>query len=162
MRAVRPALSSVDPRLLVSDISTMRARMGETVAEQRYRMRLMLSFSVLALVFAIAGVYGVLNRSVARRRRELGIRAALGAVRRDVVMMLLRHSLVLGAIGVSIGLVAGYFGTSVLESTLYDTQRNDPVTVLVIGVLVLGLSLVAAWQPANRAAKVDPMEVLRE
>jgi predicted permease len=162
MRAVRPTLASFDPRLLVGDIAMMRTRMGETVAEQRYRMRLMLSFSVLALVFAIAGVYGVLNRSVARRRRELGIRAALGAMGRDVVMMLLRHSLVLGAIGVSIGLVAGYFGTSVLESTLYDTQRNDPLTVLVIGAVVLGLSLVAAWQPANRAAKVDPMEVLRE
>src|SRR4029078_7517450 len=131
----------------------MRTRMGETGAEQRYRMRLMLSFSVLALVFAIAGVYGVLTRPVARRRRELGIRAALGAMRRDVVIMLLRHSLILGAIGVSIGLVSGYFGTSVLTSPLYATQRNDPLTVLVIGAVVLALSLVAAWQPANRAAK---------
>jgi putative ABC transport system permease protein len=124
-------------------------------------MRLMLAISGLAIVFAITGVYGVLSRSVARRRRELGIRSALGAMKRDVMVLLLKQGLVLGAIGVSAGLIVGYFGTRVLETMLYETSRNDPLTLAAITVLVLGLTLIAAWYPARRAARVDPMEVLR-
>jgi putative ABC transport system permease protein len=106
-------------------------------------------------------VYGVLSRSVARRRRELGIRVALGAVRRDVIVMMLRHGLALGVVGASLGLVLGYFGTRVLESMLYDTQRSDPITLAAITALVLGLTLAASLPPAHRAAAVEPMEVLR-
>ena len=161
LRAITPALHSVDPTVAVTQVATMRARMGETVVEQRYRMRLMIAFSVLAVVFAVAGVYGVLSRSVARRKKELGIRTALGAVRRDVIVMLLEQGLRLGAAGLVVGLVIGYFGTKVLESMLYDTQRTDPLTIVAIATLVLGLAVVAAWRPARRAADVAPMEVLR-
>jgi len=159
--SVRPTLWAIDANLPITQIATMRERMGNTVAEQRYRMRLMLAISGLAIVFAITGVYGVLSRSVARRRRELGIRSALGALRRDVMLLLLRQGLLLGVIGVAAGLVGGYFGTRVLESMLYETSRNDPVTLAAITALVLGLTLIAAWYPARRAARVDPMEVLR-
>ena len=159
--AIRPALWAVDPTLPVTQIMDMRRRMGESVVEQQYRMRLMLAFSALATLFAVAGVYGVLSRSVARRRRELGIRVALGAVRRDVIVMMLRHGLALGFVGVSLGLGLGYFGTRVLESMLYDTQRSDPITLAAIAAVVLGLTLAAALPPAHRAAAVEPMEVLR-
>ena len=159
--AIRPALWAVDPALPITQIMDMRRRMGQSVVEQQYRMRLMLAFSALATLFAIAGVYGVLSRSVARRRRELGIRVALGAVRRDVIVMMLRHGLALGFVGVSLGLALGYLGTRVLESMLYDTQRSDPITLAAITAVVLGLTLVAALPPAHRAAAVEPMEVLR-
>ncbi|HEY9226162.1 MAG TPA: ABC transporter permease, partial [Gemmatimonadaceae bacterium] len=159
--AIRPALWSIDPALPVTQIMSMRQRMGESIHEQQYRMRLMLAFSALATLFAVAGVYGVLSRSVARRRRELGIRAALGAVRRDVIVLLLRQGVSLAALGLSIGLLVGYFGTRVLESMLYETQRNDPLTLMAIATIVLGLTLVAAWAPAHRAAAIEPMEVLR-
>lgn len=159
--SVRPTLWAVDEKLPITQIATMRERMGNTVLEQRYRMRLMLAISGLAIVFAITGVYGVLSRSVARRRRELGIRSALGALARDVMLLLLRQGLALGVLGVGAGLVAGYFATRVLESMLFETSRNDPFTLGAIAALVLGLTLIAAWYPARRAAKVDPMEVLR-
>jgi putative ABC transport system permease protein len=161
MKSIRPTLWSIDGTLPITQIATMRERMGDSVVEQRYRMRLMLAISGLAIVFAITGVYGVLSRSVARRRRELGIRSALGAMKRDVMLLLLKQGLLLGVVGVGIGLVAGYFGTRVLESMLYETSRNDPLTLVAITVLVLGLTVIAAWYPARRAARVDPMEVLR-
>jgi predicted permease len=160
-KSIRPTLWAIDANLPITQIATMRERMGETVAEQRYRMRLMVAISMLAVTFAITGVYGVLSRSVARRRRELGIRSALGAMKADVMLLLLKQGLVLGVIGVGAGLVAGYFGTRVLESMLYETSRNDPVTLAAITALVLGLTVIAAWYPARRAARVDPMEVLR-
>jgi predicted permease len=159
--SIRPALWAVDDKLPITQIATMRERMGNSVVEQRYRMRLMLAISGLAIIFAITGVYGVLSRSVARRRRELGIRSALGALSRDVMLLLLKQGLTLGVLGVGAGLVAGYFGTRVLESMLYDTSRNDPFTLAAIATLVLALTLIAAWYPARRAARVDPMEVLR-
>jgi predicted permease len=160
-QSIRPTLWSIDANLPITQIATMRERMGNSVVEQRYRMRLMLAISGLAIVFAITGVYGVLSRSVARRRRELGIRSALGALRRDVMLLLLKQGLVLGVIGVGAGLVVGYFGARVLESMLYETSRNDPITLAAITTLVLGLTVIAAWYPARRAARVDPMEVLR-
>jgi predicted permease len=158
---VRERLWRIDPTLAITQIMPMRERMRESVADQRYRMRLMLAFSALAAIFAIAGVYGVMSRAATRRRRELGIRSALGALYGQLVQLMLLQGATLAALGVSIGLTAAYFATRVLESMLYETARADPLVMLAIAGLLSVLALLATWQPARRAARVQPMEVLR-
>jgi ABC-type antimicrobial peptide transport system permease subunit len=158
---VRERLWSIDPTLAITEIAPMRDRMHESVADQRYRMRLMLAFSALAAVFAVTGVYGVMSRTATRRRRELGIRSALGALYGQLLHMMLKQGVTLAALGVSIGLLAAYFATRVLESMLYETSRADPLVIAVIVGLVGGLALIATLQPARKAARVQPMEVLR-
>lgn len=159
--AVRRRIWSVDPAAPITEVTTMRERMRNSITEQRYRTRLMLAFAALASVFAVTSFYGVLNRAVVRRRRELGIRSALGALRRDLMRLVVTHALRVAAAGLSIGLLAGYFATVTLESMLYETRRNDPLTLGAIALAMLGLTLLAAGQPAWRAARVEPMVVLR-
>jgi putative ABC transport system permease protein len=158
---IREKLWSVDPGLPITSIASMRDLMGESVSAQRYRMRLMLAFSILATLFAIIGVYGVLSRAAARREREMGIRAAVGALYRDLALLMLKQGVVLVVAGLSAGLAGAWFATRALESMLFETRRTDPLTIGGIIVLMVAIGLAAGWLPARRAARVDPMRVLR-
>ncbi len=129
---------------------------GQTLAA-----RLLGIFGLAALLIAVAGIYGLLAYSVSQRTRELGVRMALGAQRSDIVWLILRHALVLFAVGTGIGLAVAWIARGVMRSYLYGAAGYDAATILLV-VLTLGLCGVAAsYLPARRAASVDPIEALR-
>jgi putative ABC transport system permease protein len=121
----------------------------------------MSSFGAIALLLAGIGVFGLINYSVAQRRRELGVRAALGASRRELYGLVLREALLLASVGVAAGLATAFPAARLLQSQLYGVTPSDPVTYAAIVLLLALVSVVAALVPASRAARVDPMVALR-
>ena len=115
----------------------------------------------MALVLSCIGLYGLMAYNVARRTGEIGIRKALGARPWDVARPILREALKLAAIGVAIGLPVALAMVGLMRAALYGIEPHDPVTVIVTIVIMVAVAILAAWIPARRAAKVDPMEALR-
>ncbi|MGH9694920.1 MAG: FtsX-like permease family protein, partial [Bryobacteraceae bacterium] len=116
---------------------------------------------VVGSVLTLVGIYGVLSLSVASRRREIAIRAAIGAARRDIRKLVFAEGFRLIAGGVISGIAAALLWSRVLRSFLFEVQPNDPATLIGMGLLFTGVALVACWAPTQRAAKVDPLEALR-
>jgi putative ABC transport system permease protein len=159
--AVRGEVRSLDAELPVTSM-TMDQVVADSLARQRFSIQLMAVFAALAAVLAAIGIYGVLAYLVDQRRREFGIRAALGAGPGDVVALVLRQ----GSIPVVAGLAAGIAGaaamTRLLKSLLFEVSATDP---LIFGAVLLGLiavSFAAMWIPAQRATRVDPLDALRQ
>jgi cell division protein FtsX len=159
--AVRAAVWEVDPDLPITIAAPMSELMAHSLADARYRTRLIVVFAALAATFAILGIYGVSNRAVAARTREIGIRVALGAERRRVMSMVMGQGLRLAAAGAAIGIVLSLALTRVLQSFLYNVEATDPWTLVAIGVLITLLSQLACLAPSLRAARSDPMVALR-
>ena len=158
---VRNEIKAVDRNHTVSDVQTLRGRMYEATARDRFATQVLTAFAVTALLLAAIGIYGVLSLAVAQRRRELGIRMALGAERRGVLTMILGQAMGIAAVGGAIGGVAALMAGRALGSMLYGVTAADPVTY-VVAALVLGLAvLAAAIVPAARATQVHPMVALR-
>jgi putative ABC transport system permease protein len=159
--AVRQTIRDVDPELPISRMYTMREVLETSVSQRRFQMLLTSTFAVCALLLAALGVYGVISHAVTRRTREIGIRMAFGAQPANVYSMVLQQ----GARPVALGLIAGMAGayglTRFLRSLLYEVSSNDPLTVCVVVVLMAVVALVACYLPARRAARLDPMQVLR-
>jgi putative ABC transport system permease protein len=160
-RAVQAAIHRVDPQQAVSGIETMEEVASDSMAQPRLQVTLLLVFGAIAALLAIAGVYGVLAYSVEQRRREIGIRVALGALPGDVSGRILRESLVLGMAGVAAGLAGALAVTRLLRSLLFEVKPNDPLTLLCAAAVLLVVVIAAALIPARRAARVDPMVALR-
>jgi putative ABC transport system permease protein len=158
---MRAVVRDVDKDQPVQTVATMTALIAATTAEQQFQTRLLGAFSMLALLLAAVGIYGVLAYSVAQRTHEIGIRMALGAHARDVLRMVLRRTLVLAGLGVAVGAVVALGVTRVLAKFLFEVKPSDPATFLAVAVLLSGVALGAGWIPARRATKVDPMEALR-
>jgi predicted permease len=158
---IREAIRRLDPALAIADISTMRSRVDTALAPQRLSTTLLAVFAGAALLMASVGLYGVLSYSVAQRTREIGVRMALGAKRRDVVALVAGQGLLLTAIGLGIGLAAAFGVTRVMRSLLHNTQPHDPVTFLTVPLVIAGVALAASYLPARRASRVDPIKALR-
>ena len=158
---LRAELREVDPNLVLYRVRTMEDVVGAGISPQRFSMALMGAFAAVALLLAAVGIYGVLAYTVAQRTHEIGIRMALGADRSAVRGLVLRHGLVLTAVGILIGIAGSLALTRWLSSLLFGVEPNDP---LVFGAVAIGLALVAAlagWLPARRATSVDPLLALR-
>jgi ABC-type antimicrobial peptide transport system permease subunit len=139
----------------------MRERMGESVGQQRFRTILLGSFAGFALLLACFGVYAVISYSVAQRQREIGIRMALGAARRDILGLVLRQCMFLCALGMVVGLIAAAALARTLRSMLFGVSPGDPASFVITVALLGGVALAAGYIPARRATRVDPLEALR-
>jgi putative ABC transport system permease protein len=161
VRAVKKAIWSVNPEQRFDEVVTLEAFMDRLTAKRRFVMALLTLFGALGLVIAAAGVYAMLAHRVVERRREIGVRLALGATPRGVVRMVLRQALVLLGLGLAIGLGAAWqFGAGV-KAFLFGTEPADPI-VFAITLVGLGLAgVLAAVGPARRASRVDPIVTLR-
>jgi ABC-type antimicrobial peptide transport system permease subunit len=129
--------------------------------EKRFVALLLALFAALALALASVGIYGVVSYSVSQRTREIGIRMAFGAEVRDVLGMVLREGLRLVIAGVAVGLLGAWALSRYLTSILYDVRATDPLTYILVALLMTAVALVACLVPARRATKVDPMVALR-
>jgi len=159
--AVRNAVRAVDRNHTVSDVQTLRHRMYEATARDRFATQVLSAFAVTALVLAAIGIYGVLSLAVAQRRRELGIRMALGAERGGVLAMILGQAMSIAAAGGCIGAAGALFAGRALGSMLYGVSPADPVTYLACGLVLAAAVFAAAIVPAARATQVHPMIALR-
>ncbi|HVT41242.1 MAG TPA: ADOP family duplicated permease [Gemmatimonadaceae bacterium] len=159
--AIRRAVWSVDKDQPIVRIATMEELVGATGAARRFTLVLFEAFAAVALVLAAAGIYGVLAGVVTERLREIGVRSALGATRRDILLMVVRKGLSLTAIGVGVGLAAALAGSQALAGMLFGVSRADPLTYAGVTAVLLAVALVACWIPARRATRVDPVVTLR-
>jgi len=158
---IRQAVRSIDKNLPVTDIESMKDVLGQSISQERFRTFLLGSFSAMALVLAAVGIFGVISYSASQRTREIGIRIALGAGRRDVLRLILGQGTKLALFGLGIGLVAAFLVTRLMSSLLYCVSAADPVTFASVTIILLAVVLTACYIPARRAAKVDPMVALR-
>jgi predicted permease len=158
---VRRAAQAIDPNLPLAGISTQAAQIEESQGNEKSLTSLLSIFSMLAVVLASIGLYGVISYSVERRTREIGIRAALGAGRPDVLRMVLGQGMRLTLVGIGVGLAGAAAASRVLSSKLYGVTPTDPVTFAGVTLLLAGVALAACYIPARRAMRVDPMVALR-
>jgi predicted permease len=158
---LRAAVRKVDATLPVTRLTTMSAQIGQSLFVERMVAALSAAFGLLAALLAAVGLYGVTSSAVTARTREIGLRMALGADRRGVLLLVLREVALLTGIGVAIGLPAGYGLGRLVESQLFGLTARDPLTFTGATAALLATALVAGLLPAARAARVDPMTALR-
>jgi ABC-type lipoprotein release transport system permease subunit len=160
-RAVQTVVVGIDRNVPVAEIRTQEEQIRETLAIERMFADVVGSFGVIAVLLAAVGLYGVMAYAVTRRTKEIGIRLALGAGRGHVQWLVLRESLWLVAAGLAAGIPAAVALTKLVRGSLYGIGPNDPVSFVAAAVLMVVVAGVAAWNPARRAARVDPMRALR-
>ncbi|MGD2120469.1 MAG: ABC transporter permease [Gemmatimonadota bacterium] len=158
---LRRALGEIDPDISLSDMQTMETRISGTLAQPRFRTRLVGAFALAGLLLAAFGLYGILAFLVARRRHEIGIRMAVGARTGDVVCLVLKRGLALVGVGAAIGILGGGIASVFLRSLLFGVSPADPLTFLGSTLVLLIVASGASLLPAFRAARVDPLESFR-
>src|SRR5262245_5133108 len=159
--AVRQEIRALDPKLPVYNVMTLEQYRRDHLFDKRFQATLIGGFGLLALVLASLGLYGALSYSVAQRTQEIGVRMALGARAGDVLWLVVGQGIRLTAIGGALGLAGAFVAARVLKSLLYGVTATDPLTFIVIPLLLTLVALLACWIPARRATKVDPMIALR-
>jgi ABC-type antimicrobial peptide transport system permease subunit len=159
--AARAAVWAINPQQPVTEMQPMRERMLDTAWQQRASAFLLAVFAALALALATVGIYGVTAYTVGQRRREFGVRRALGAQQRDLAMVVLREVGRTAAIGLATGLGLALLATRAVRPLLYGVAPFDAVTFAAVGLLLFGVALVASLGPAGRAARTDPVITLR-
>jgi len=160
--AIRAAIWQVDRDQAVAAVRTMDEQLSHSLTLRRFSVTLLAAFGVLAVTLAAVGLYGVLAFIVAQRRREIGVRMALGASPRHVITDVLGQGLRLAAVGVAVGLVLALAATRLLASTLYATSATDVATFASVSLLLIVIAAAASLVPALRASRVDPLIALRE
>ena len=159
--SVQRILSNMDKNIPVTQVRTMDDLMSKQLSQPRFAMALLSTFAGLALVLTIVGLYGVMAYSVSRRTREIGVRMALGAQRASMLRMVLRDAAVLLVSGIAVGTICALASSSVLQTMLYGTGARDSKIIGSVCLAIALVGLVAAYLPARRAAKVDPLVALR-
>lgn len=158
---VRKAVFAIDGNLPLSRIKTQEQQVEQSLAADRLFASLSGAFAFLAVLLSCIGLYGLMAYTVARRTSEFGIRMALGATRRDIAWPVLHDALLLAGIGIGIGLTLSFAVTRFVKNQLYGVQPNDPLTLTLVCIVLLGITLLATWLPVRRATRVNPIEALR-
>ncbi len=158
---LRAQLKAINPHLPLYNIKTLSTEIDESLVQERLVTWLTLAFGVLATLLTALGLYGVLTFSVARRTREIGIRVALGAQRRDVFRLIMIRGLILVGVGVAIGLGASFAFSRLISALLFGVTPNNVMTLVGVSAGLIFVALLACFIPARRATKVDPMVALR-
>src|SRR5262245_17645934 len=159
--AIQDKVRAIDPNESVFAVIKMDERLSNSVAERRFQTLLLSFFSVIALVIAMVGIYGVISYAVSRRTHEIGVGMALGAQAGDVLRMVIWRGMILTLAGVTLGVAAALALTRVIRNLLYEVSPTDPATFASIALLFVGVALIASYIPARRATKVDPLQALR-
>lgn len=159
---VRRAVHDADPTLAIASMQTMAVVRAASLARQRFFMTMLILFSVVGMALAVVGVYGVMAQLARGRRREVGIRVALGATAAQVRWMIVRNGLRLVAVGLAVGIVGALLTARTMQVFLFNVSPGDPPTFIAVPLLLLAVSAVAAWIPAVRAGRADPASTLRE
>jgi putative ABC transport system permease protein len=160
-RSLRSQMKSLDPTLPLANFRTMESLMARAVSRPRFSTFLLILFASTALVLTAVGLYGVVAYATAQRRREIGIRVALGASKRNVLMLIIAQGVMPALIGLVIGLAGALALTRLLTNQLYEVKATDPLTFLGVTTLLLLVVVAACWIPASRAARINPVEALR-
>jgi predicted permease len=159
--SVQRIVTEMDKDIPVTQVRTMNELMFSELSQPRFATILLSTFAVLALVLTIVGLYGVMTYSVTRRTREIGVRMALGAQRGSVLKMVLREASILLAAGIALGILVALVSAPILQSLLYGTGSRNPFVMAQVCIAVALVGLLAAYIPAIRATRVDPMVALR-
>jgi putative ABC transport system permease protein len=159
--AVRATLRELDPGMAADEFQPLTRIVDRAVSPKRLITLLLGLFSLLALLLAAVGVYGVTAYSVSRRTREIGIRLALGSSRATVLRLIIGEEMKVVLLGCAIGILASLALTRLIQTLLFAVSPTDPPTFAVTGLMLMAVALLACWLPARRAARVDPMVALR-
>jgi predicted permease len=159
---LRQAVQDIDPRLYLDGSLTMESRLAAGLARPRLYAILFASVSVLALLIAGVGVFGVLSHNVVSRRREIGVRTALGATPGRIIRLTVAQGVTMAGLGLVLGLGAAAWVSRYLESLLWGVSAHDPISYVGVAVGLLAMTAVACWVPARRAARVDPLTAMRK
>ncbi len=159
--AARKHVRALDSSMAIDKVQSLEAVVAASAAATRFRTLLVALFGSIAVVLSAIGVYGLLSLSVALRRREIGVRTALGAAPRNISRLILREGMWLTSIGIAIGLAIALVAARPLETLLYETRATDPWTYAAIAALLFAIALVACYVPARRAGKMDPVAAMR-
>ena len=159
--AIRALVAGVDTSQPISDVKTVEMVLTESIAPRRFTLFLLATFAATALVLALIGVYGVMAYSVALRTREIGVRMALGAARRDVMRMVVRQGMAIAIVGLAFGIATAFAVTRVMARLLYEVAPTDPATFAIVAGILGATAVAACCGPALKAARVDPQQALR-
>jgi ABC-type antimicrobial peptide transport system permease subunit len=158
---VRSAVESLDHDLPMIDVRTMTEQIGTTLSDERTLAQLTGGFGALALVLSAIGIYGIMAYTVSRRTSEIGLRMALGAPANLVLRRILREALSMTMIGILIGVAIALWLSRFIAAMLYGLKAADPITLVGAGLILTCISLLAAFAPARRASRIDPIRALR-
>jgi predicted permease len=158
---VRRAIKEVNPNVPIDEVVSLSDYIGRSLTQQKLVARLASFFSLLALLLACVGLYGVMSYAVAQRTGEIGVRMALGASPGNALWLMLREALALVLIGGTVGLLVALYVTRFADRLLFGLEPTDPLTLAVASLLLLAVATLAGYLPARRAARVDPMVALR-
>ena len=159
--AAREVIRNIDPEQPIGEVNTMEGLLATSVARSRFNTVLLGVFSLVALVMAAVGIYGVMSYSVQQRTHEIGLRMALGAQQGDVLRLVIKQGIFLGLIGVGTGLLVSFGLTRLIVSLLFEVPATDPRTFAAVATGLFLITLIACYIPARRATKVDPLVALR-
>jgi len=158
---IRAEIRRAAPDLPIEITVTMDEAVAASVAQPRFRTLLLALFAIAATLIAACGLYGLMAYAVTQRRREIGVRMALGATRRDVLRLVLTRALRIVVVGVIVGLAGAAGVTRVLQRFLFGVTPTDPIAFTIVTLLLMAVGLIAAWLPARRATRIDPSAALR-
>lgn len=160
-REVQQAVTSVNPNLALTEVKTLESVYERSFGRTSFALVLLAIAGSMALLLAVVGIYGVISYSVSQRKREVGIRIALGASLPEVTGLFIRDGLATCGIGAVCGLIAAFTSTHLMKSLLFEISPADPATYIAASVALISAAFFGSYLPARRAAKVDPAEALR-
>jgi ABC-type antimicrobial peptide transport system permease subunit len=161
MPAVRAAVKGFDNLMPISAMGALDDQLTLSIADRKFNMFLLTAFAVVALSLAAVGIYGLIAYSVAQRSRELGIRIALGALPRDVRLLVVRQGAVIALVGIAIGGAGAIAATRLMRSMLFQVNPLDPITFTAVGSTLALVAIGASWIPALRASRTNPLIAMR-